>query len=374
MCEVCHSRYFLKQSDIEKIPLSETYNEEVKDGLVSDGIVLVSKSSNSSSNSENSGNSNSENSNSNDPTSNLIFVPKDVTPKPQIVVSTSKANDSSNSASANSNVSSSNTSTSILCLACPKNCLKCTSELSCSQCEEGYYFDTALNACKACDISCAACLGPKEHHCLRCRSGAYLGANGQCFECESSCGSCDGEAHNCSTCSDQFAFVNSSGHCHSNTLKAMVYIQQVNGYVPCSGCTKCMVDYKPVCKLCPSCASEAEVTVSMYQINPPIIQIDFSVDSLRTFNADQYLKIRSKDEREEYKFEIIDNIEGTLWIRIYLDQVQKSVSAKMFDSSFYRVLEMEKEEMQISGFNYGGRNNFILKIRSNLKYILIIKI
>lgn len=131
----------------------------------------------------------------------------------------------------------------------------------------------------------------------------------------------------------------------------MVYIQEVNGYVPCSGCTKCMVDYKPVCRLCPICGSEAEVTVSMYQINPPIIQIDFSVDSLRTFDAHQYLKIRSKEEREEFKFEIIDNIEGTLWVRIYLEEILKTVPARMNRNDFMRVLEIENNEMASSGFD-----------------------
>lgn len=89
----------------------------------------------------------------------------------------------------------------------------------------------------------------------------------------------------------------------------------------------------------------------MYQINPPIIQIDFSVDSLRTFDAHQYLKIRSKEEREEFKFEIIDNIEGTLWVRIYLEEILKTVPARMNRNDFMRVLEIENNEMASSGFD-----------------------
>ena len=105
----------------------------------------------------------------------------------------------------------------------------------------------------------------------------------------------------------------------------------------------------------------------MYQINPPIIQIDFSVDSLRTFDAHQYLKIRSKKEREEFKFEIIDNIEGTLWVRIYLEEILKTVPARMNRNDFMRVLEIENDELESSGFDLLGRIRFYFNRNYKLK-------
>ena len=102
----------------------------------------------------------------------------------------------------------------------------------------------------------------------------------------------------------------------------MVYIKNINSYVPCSGCTKCMVEFEQVCKFCPICKDPVEVEVNMYQINPPILQIDFGVDSLRKTKPYEYLNIRSKGSFEEYHFEVVDNIQGTIWIKIFLDKLR----------------------------------------------------
>lgn len=233
-----------------------------------------------------------------------------------------------------------------MCSRCPENCLVCNSFFSCEKCNSGYYFDSISNICKACDISCTECQGPKNHHCSRCRSGAYLSSTGKCFECESSCGSCDTDPYNCSTCSSQFAFTNSAGYCHSNTLKSMVYIKKINSYVPCSGCTKCMVEFEQVCKFCPICQDSVKVEANMYQINPPILQLDFGVSSLRKTSPYDYLNIRSKETMEEYHFEVVDNIEGTIWIKIYLDRLR----AVAFESDS-SLLNLEDSIPSLFGFD-----------------------
>lgn len=248
----------------------------------------------------------------------FVYQPSDVTPKPTILFLDSQSTSSINTSKVQPNVLNSR----IMCSRCPENCIICSSFFSCTKCSSGYYFDSFSNTCKACDISCTECQGPKPHHCSRCRSGAYLSSTGKCFECESSCGSCDSNSFNCSTCSSQFAFTNSAGYCHSNTLKSMVYIKKINSYVPCSGCTKCMVEFDQVCKFCPICKENVDVEVNMYQINPPILQIDFGVSSLRKRNTYDYLNIRAKESLEEYHFEVVDNIEGTIWIKIYLDKLR----------------------------------------------------
>jgi hypothetical protein len=60
----------------------------------------------------------------------------------------------------------------------------------------------------------------------------------------------------------------------------------------------------------------------MYQINPPILQIDFGVSSLRKTTPYDYLNIRSKNSLEEYHFEVVDNKEGTIWVKIFLDRLR----------------------------------------------------
>ena len=281
----------------------------------SDGIMLIKVPNQEESSSNSSTTLGSKNTDYN----TFVYKPPDVTPKPTILFLDTQ--------------SQTNTSPIIkvepkvliyrkMCSRCPENCSECTSFFSCAKCKSGHYFDPTSNTCKACDISCTECQGPKEHHCSRCRSGAYLSSSGKCFECESSCGSCDSNPFNCSTCSSQFAFINSAGYCHSNTLKSMVYIKKINSYVPCSGCTKCMVEFEQVCKFCPICRDPVEVEVNMYQINPPILQIDFGVSSLRKTTPYDYLNIRAKDSLEEYHFQVVDNIEGTIWIKVFLDRLR----------------------------------------------------
>lgn len=294
-------------------------NDQNTSGLLdfehSDGILLIKVPNQSDSSSGNSTTLGSKNTDY----KTFIYQPADVTPKPKILFLDSNPQSPS---SLKSKVQPMVLNPRKMCSRCPENCSECSSFNSCSKCKSGHYFDPTSNVCKACDISCTECQGPKDHHCSRCRSGAYLSPTGKCFECESSCGSCDSNPFNCSTCSSQFAFTNSAGYCHSNTLKSMVYIKNINSYVPCSGCTKCMVEFEQVCKFCPICKDPVEVEVNMYQINPPILQIDFGVDSLRKTNPYEYLNIRAKGSLEEYHFEVVDNIQGTIWIKIFLDKLR----------------------------------------------------
>lgn len=304
------AEYFLKEVSIDDLYTSSEPDEINLEH--SDGIMLIKIPNQTESASTTLGSKNTD-------YKTFIYQPPDVTPKPTILFLDSQSDPSASSAI---KIEPKVFNFHRMCSRCPENCLVCSSFFSCSTCKSGHYFDVRSNACKACDISCTECQGPKDHHCSRCRSGAYLSSSGKCFECESSCGSCDENPFNCSTCSSQFAFINSSGYCHSNTLKSMVYIKKINSYVPCSGCTKCIVEFEPVCKFCPICKEPVAVEVNMYQINPPILQIDFGVSSLRKTTPYDYLNIRAKDSLEEFHFEVVDNIEGTIWVKIYLDQLR----------------------------------------------------
>lgn len=252
----------------------------------------------------------------------MLYLPPDISPKPAVKFIDSI--DNSTNIEINHEKIENVINGKILCSKCSENCLQCSSSEVCDICEEGFYFDKNSQTCKNCDITCAECQGPKKHHCIRCRTGAYLAPNGECYECESSCGSCSNTSKNCSTCSRQFAFANSFGYCHSNTLKSMIYIEKINTYIPCSGCLKCTIDYQQVCGLCPICKSEAEIQINMYQINPPIIQMDFGVESLRKIDVESYINIRSKETRDIYDFEIVENLKGSIWIKIHLDRIRES--------------------------------------------------
>ncbi|KAL4506092.1 hypothetical protein ABPG72_013853, partial [Tetrahymena utriculariae] len=116
------------------------------------------------------------------------------------------------------------------CLLCHASCKSCDgpkqnqctgcnqfyflqSDQTCSQCEDGYFFDQASRQCKACNINCQTCNGTQSNNCLSCSEGLKLSQ--QTNECLSQSkidsqtyqiqkflySNCDQTSYNCSSLS-----------------------------------------------------------------------------------------------------------------------------------------------------------------------------
>jgi len=62
--------------------------------------------------------------------------------------------------------------------------------------------------CEGCDASCLTCNAPGS--CTSCHPGSYLTQTGQCLPCSSSCQTCSGSTAFCTTCQENFYFVDFS--------------------------------------------------------------------------------------------------------------------------------------------------------------------
>ncbi|EAR99978.2 hypothetical protein TTHERM_00961840 (macronuclear) [Tetrahymena thermophila SB210] len=70
------------------------------------------------------------------------------------------------------------------CQKCTNNCISCSNDSSCLECEPDYYWNDDHKACSPCHPSCKKCTGPLSNQCLLCARGEKLfsNADGVCEE------------------------------------------------------------------------------------------------------------------------------------------------------------------------------------------------
>jgi hypothetical protein len=116
-----------------------------------------------------------------------------------------------------------------ICVTCPLNCQKCSTNSICLVCNTGYYL-TANGKCKLCSSSCQFCLY-NSTNCTMCPAGSYF-FNQACFEC-----------------------INTIPFCETCTINS-------NSTLNCINCTKGMYSIGSVCRSCSkNCATCVNSTV-----------------------------------------------------------------------------------------------------------------
>lgn len=61
-------------------------------------------------------------------------------------------------------------SSASVCTACPKNCQVCT-ELSCTECQSGYFVNSTFGCSVSCNYPCATCDSVNPNSCKSCLAG-----------------------------------------------------------------------------------------------------------------------------------------------------------------------------------------------------------
>ncbi|KAL4482844.1 hypothetical protein ABPG74_018870 [Tetrahymena malaccensis] len=69
-----------------------------------------------------------------------------------------------------------------ICNKCTNNCINCSDDSSCIECEPTYYWNDNRKTCSPCHPSCQKCSGPLQNNCLSCATGDKLfpNSNGVC--------------------------------------------------------------------------------------------------------------------------------------------------------------------------------------------------
>ena len=183
--------------------------------------------------------------------------------------------------------------TNNICAACSAACSRCTdsSSYQCSACKpgfflqpasticldscpSGYWGDTGINVCSACDAACSLCTGSSNTQCLTCNSGFFLqpvpqdttcisscplgfwedATNHICAPCDYSCESCLGGTNNqCTACKPGFFLQPASTICLDSCPSG--YWGNTTNNV-CSACdTACSTCTGPSYKQCSDCNS-----------------------------------------------------------------------------------------------------------------------
>ncbi|KAL4482845.1 hypothetical protein ABPG74_018871 [Tetrahymena malaccensis] len=65
-----------------------------------------------------------------------------------------------------------------ICNKCTNNCINCSDDSSCIECEPTYYWNDNHKTCSPCHPSCYKCSGPLQNNCLSCATGDKLFPNG----------------------------------------------------------------------------------------------------------------------------------------------------------------------------------------------------
>lgn len=67
------------------------------------------------------------------------------------------------------------------CLACKDNCLKCSNDVRCQTCKDGFYLPKGVTSgeCATCDASCRTC-EDVYNKCSSCKNGSELSVINKC--------------------------------------------------------------------------------------------------------------------------------------------------------------------------------------------------
>lgn len=152
--------------------------------------------------------------------------------------------------------------TSGTCVACPDNCLTCSSSTTCTKggCESGYYQFGNSNNCVSCFNGCPVC-GKDPTKCLKCGDKMYL-SNGICYSCMSNCRTCS-NANICTVCEPGYLVYGSS--CQVPPQPSCV---AYNSSLVCTACDKNFVlTSSNTCALSLSCNSNNSCTASNCNYN-----------------------------------------------------------------------------------------------------------
>ncbi|EAR95439.2 EGF-like domain protein (macronuclear) [Tetrahymena thermophila SB210] len=150
------------------------------------------------------------------------------------------------------------------CIQCSINCLKCdilqsSSQLQCLECQDGFQLNS-LGECVKCDSTCKTCFLPNNpqacelcfpsydltsnHSCIQCQQGYYFSEqNQECLQCPMGCLSCSSNQI-CNSCVQGYT-LDSNNNC-TNTIKC---------HLTCKSCTN--TSYQG----CMACSSNRELKI-----------------------------------------------------------------------------------------------------------------
>ncbi|EAR86548.3 hypothetical protein TTHERM_00037250 (macronuclear) [Tetrahymena thermophila SB210] len=105
----------------------------------------------------------------------------------------------------------------IHCLNCDINAQQCQScqfgyfynkdiRKCITQCQNGYYYDIANSSCIQCPKNCKSCVN--KDICSSCEKGFFIDQNNQCSQCSDSCSSCSNSSENCQSCKSDYQLIN----------------------------------------------------------------------------------------------------------------------------------------------------------------------
>ncbi|KAL7721774.1 Protein serine/threonine kinase [Entamoeba marina] len=131
----------------------------------------------------------------------------------------------------------------IECLSCPTGCSSCTSETSCSNCEDDYWLEEN-NLCYSTSettLNIDGCIEIRNGRCIRCSSNMFLNER-SCELCDSNCLTCDSFADYCLSCHSNFTIQkdSTSSYCIENeVLNSKCSQMMLSG----TGCAICKDGY-----------------------------------------------------------------------------------------------------------------------------------
>lgn len=226
---------------------------------------------------------------------------------------------------------------------CSVNCLSCTNETHCTNCDQDYLLlngrchkkctqfeytnkdgdcSKCVAPCSKCinETFCTACLADKFYlngNCFNVCPIGYFGQNGQCLACHWSCKQCKGsDSSSCLTCANGFSFKN--GICRSNCpsgtfLDASISQCSLCNTTICLECTenpnKCVKCQAPLvldipsfsCKSCCSRNIHGKIKTEGC-CNCPIVNPDNicsngnQTDSSTDYSFNNHTKVKIKEE------------------------------------------------------------------------------
>jgi proprotein convertase subtilisin/kexin type 5 len=191
-----------------------------------------------------------------------------------------------------------------LCVACPSNCMTCTSPSTCTECLPGFFLDNSNGACVTClgigkyqyvetnvkkcktpgilncetyasDTKCSVCEFTQEcelfvskissmtpDHCIECDiNDGFFRMAGSCYQCDINCHVCAGK-DTCMKCKDSF-YLTKSGRCES----CMSNCKTCDDAFKCTKCDEAKNYYLSLpkgeaCTLCSSATGKFRVETS----------------------------------------------------------------------------------------------------------------
>ncbi|KAL7722339.1 Serine/threonine kinase [Entamoeba marina] len=131
----------------------------------------------------------------------------------------------------------------IECLSCPTGCSSCTSETSCSNCEDDYWLeeDNLCYSTSETTLNIDGCIEIRNGRCIRCSSNMFLNER-SCELCDSNCLTCDSFADYCLSCHSNFTIQkdSTSSYCIENeVLNSKCSQMMLSG----TGCAICKDGY-----------------------------------------------------------------------------------------------------------------------------------